>query len=76
VQYHGSTNANEWASEVVGGNPGQSPAGAVFRSLPAKPNGRVFVAGHRRGENAFLMRKLDVRLDTGGDLAVDRLKWT
>jgi hypothetical protein len=36
----------------------------------------VFVAGHRRGENAFLMRKLDVRLDTGGDSAVDRLKWT
>jgi hypothetical protein len=36
----------------------------------------VFVAGHRRAENAFLMRKLDVRLDTGGDLAVDRLKWT
>jgi hypothetical protein len=39
--------------------------------------GRVFVTGHRRGEDTFLMlRKRDGKLDSDGDFSLDRLKWT
>ncbi len=39
--------------------------------------GRVFVTGHRRGENTFLMlRKRGEKLDSDGDFSIDRLKWT
>ena len=39
--------------------------------------GRVFVTGHRRGENTFLMlRKRGDKLDSDGDFSLDRLKWT
>lgn len=38
--------------------------------------GRVFVTGHRRGENTFLMlRKRDGKLNSDGDFSPGRLKW-